>query len=151
MRLMQKKEEKAFSDFRPLTFEIQSVKTGKRRRQADISMKKNGGSKRKKKEEERKRKYHKKSNNKKGTGTGKASEVLISGIKTPFDKASGEYQISFVLDKNAEDLAVGMKLLIKNGMIELKGVHNEGEKNILRVKLEEKTRRTLEVRAYAKC
>ena len=136
-------------------------------------MKKNGGSKRKKKEEERKRKYHKKSNNKKGTGTGKASEVLISGIKTPFDKASGEYQISFVLDENAEDLAVGIKigsdddnllkaniseatmngkkLLIKNGMIELKGVHNEGEKNILRVKLEEKTRRTLEVRAYAKC
>ena len=41
--------------------------------------------------------------------------------------------------------------LLKNGMIELKGVHNEGEKNILRVKLEEKTRRTLEVRAYAKC
>lgn len=52
------KEEKAFSDFRPLTFEIQSVKTGRKRRQADISMKKNGGSKRKKKEEERKRKYH---------------------------------------------------------------------------------------------
>lgn len=34
------KEEKAFSDFRPLTFEIQSVKTGRKRRQADISMKK---------------------------------------------------------------------------------------------------------------
>lgn len=166
------KEEKAFSDFRPLTFEIQSVKTGRKRRQADISMKKNGGSKRKKKEEERKRKYHKKSNNKKGTGTGKASEVLISGIRTPFDKATGEYQISFVLDENAEDLVVGIrigsdddnlskaniseatmngkKLPIKNDMIELKGIHNEGEKNILRVKLEEKTRRTLEVRAYAK-
>lgn len=144
----------------------------RKRRQADISMKKNGGSKRKKKEEERKRKYHKKSNNKKGTGTGKASEVLISGIRTPFDKATGEYQISFVLDENAEDLVVGIrigsdddnlskaniseatmngkKLPIKNDMIELKGIHNEGEKNILRVKLEEKTRRTLEVRAYAK-
>lgn len=166
------KEEKAFSDFRPLTFEIQSVKTGRKRRQADISMKKNGGSKRKKKEEERKRKYHKKSNNKKGTGTGKASEVLISGIRTPFDKATGEYQISFVLDENAEDLVVGIrigsdddnlskaniseaimngkKLPMKNDMIELKGIHNEGEKNILRIKLEEKTRRTLEVRAYAK-
>lgn len=44
----------------------------------------------------------------------------------------------------------GKKLPIKNDMIELKGIHNEGEKNILRVKLEEKTRRTLEVRAYAK-
>ena len=72
------KEEKSFSDFRPLTFEIQSVKTGKRRKQADISMKKNGGSRRKKKEKEKKEgKYHKKSNNKKGTGIGIASEVSI--------------------------------------------------------------------------
>lgn len=92
---------------------------------------------------------------------------MISGIRTPFDKATGEYQISFVLDENAEDLVVGIrigsdddnlskaniseatmngkKLPIKNDMIELKGIHNEGEKNILRVKLEEKTRRTLEV------
>lgn len=168
------KEEKSFSDFRPLTFEIQSVKTGKRRKQADISMKKNGGSRRKKKEKEKKEgKYHKKSNNKKGTGIGIASEVSISDIKTPFDKESCEYQISFILDEKVIDLFIGIKigsdddnlseaniskatmngkkLLIKNGMIELKGVRKEGEKNILRVQLEEKTRRTLEVRAYAKC
>ena len=31
------KEEKAFSDFRPLSFEIQNVKSVKRRRMADIS------------------------------------------------------------------------------------------------------------------
>ena len=35
-----KQEEQAFADFRPLSFEIQSVRTGKHRRQADISMKK---------------------------------------------------------------------------------------------------------------
>lgn len=168
------KEEKSFSDFRPLTFEIQSVKTGKRRKQADISMKKNGGSRRKKKEKEKKEgKYHKKSNNKKGTGIGIASEISISDIKTPFDKESCEYQISFILDEKVIDLFIGIKigsdddnlskaniskatmngkkLVIKNGMIELKGVRKEGEKNILRVQLEEKTRRTLEVRAYAKC
>jgi hypothetical protein len=136
-------------------------------------MKKNGGSKHKKEVEEVKRKYHKNANNKKGTGTGKASEILISSIKTPFNKTSGEYQISFVLDENAENLAIGIKigsdddnlskaniseaimdgkkLAIKNGLIELEGGHNEGEKNIIRVRLEEKTRKTLEVRAYAKC
>ncbi|EFD00136.1 hypothetical protein CLOSTHATH_01636 [Hungatella hathewayi DSM 13479] len=98
---------------------------------------------------------------------------MISSIKTPFNKTSGEYQISFVLDENAENLAIGIKigsdddnlskaniseaimdgkkLAIKNGLIELEGGHNEGEKNIIRVRLEEKTRKTLEVRAYAKC
>lgn len=34
------KEEKTFGDFRPLSFEIQSLKSGKHRRQVDISMKK---------------------------------------------------------------------------------------------------------------
>lgn len=51
----------------------------------------------------------------------------------------GEWKPKYVIWEN-----------VKNDMIELKGIHNEGEKNILRVKLEEKTRRTLEVRAYAK-
>ena len=45
-----KKEEKSFADFKPLSFEIKSLKTGKHRRQADISIKKNGGSKRKRKD-----------------------------------------------------------------------------------------------------
>lgn len=35
---------------------------------------------------------------------------MISGIRTPFDKATGEYQISFVLDENAEDLVVGIRI-----------------------------------------
>ena len=78
-----------------------------------------------------------------------------------------------MLDENAKNLAIGIKigsdddnlskaniseaimdgkkLAIKNGLIELEGGHNEGEKNIIRVRLEEKTRKTLEVRAYAKC
>ena len=148
------------------------MKTGRKRRQADISMKKMEVQSVKRRKKNVKGNTIRNQTIKKGTGTGKASEVLISGIRTPFDKATGEYQISFVLDENAEDLVVGIrigsdddnlskaniseatmngkKLPIKNDMIELKGIHNEGEKNILRVKLEEKTRRTLEVRAYAK-
>lgn len=43
----------------------------------------------------------------------------------------------------------GKKLPIKMTLLN-EGLSYEGEKNILRVKLEEKTRRTLEVRAYAK-
>ena len=123
-------------------------------------MKKNGGSKHKKEVEEVKRKYHKNANNKKGTGTGKASEILISSIKTPFNKTSGEYQISFVLDENAENLAIGIKigsdddnlskaniseaimdgkkLAIKNGLIELEGGHNEGEKKYYKSKARRK-------------
>lgn len=166
------KEEKAFSDFRPLTFEIQSVKTGKRRRQADISMRKNGESKHKSGKDKKKRKYPKYSDNKHGTGMGKASEVLISSIKTPFDKVSGEYQVSFILDEDVENLVLGIKigsdddnlsraeisnasmdgkkLAIKNGMIEVGGLFTAGEKKVLKVRLDEKTRKTLEVRAYAK-
>ena len=165
------REEKAFSDFRPLTFEIQSVKTGKKRRNADISMKTNGGAKHQKRKQDIK-KYHKNPNNKRGTGVGRASEVMISDIKTPFNVVSGEYQISFKLDENVDDLVVGIrigsdddnlskaiiskathnesKLAIKNGLIEMTGSYLEGEKITLRVKLEEKKRRTLEVRAYAK-
>ena len=172
-----KKEEKAFADFRPLSFEIQSVKTGRHRRQADISMKKNGGSKHKKKDQDKKggdkdldkKKKHR--DNKRGTGTDKASEVFISKVKTPFDHTSGEYQVSFVSDETVEDLMLGIKigsdddnlsraeiesatlngnvLVIKSGMIEI-GAVSKGEKKILRIKLLEAGRKTLEVRAYAK-
>lgn len=167
-----KNEEKAFSDFRPLSFEIQSVKTGKRRRQADISMKTNGGSKHKKKTgEEEEHKYKKKTDNKRGTGIRKASEIIITGIKTPFDSTSGKYQVSFVLEEDAKDLMLGIKigsdddnltkaeiseaymsdkkLAIKNGMIAM-GDGFTGEKKILQIRLAETARKTLEVRAYAK-
>lgn len=167
-----KDEEKAFSDFRPLSFEIQGVKTGKRRRQADISMKTNGGSKHKKKTgEEEEDKYKKKTNNKRGTGIRKASEIIITRIKTPFDSASGKYQVSFVLKEDAKDLMLSIKigsdddnltkaeiseayisdkkLSIKNGMIAM-GDGFTGEKKTLQIRLAEATRKTLEVRAYAK-
>ena len=169
-----KKEEKAFADFRPLSFEIQSVKNGKHRRQADISMKKNGGSKHKKKKKDKDKDENKEKNhrdNKRGTGTGKASEVFISKVKTPLDGVSGEYQVSFVSGKTVDNLMLGIKigsdddnlsraeissatlngkeLVIKNGMIEV-GAVNKGDKRILRVKLSEAGRKTLEVRAYAK-
>ncbi|WP_395017565.1 hypothetical protein, partial [Robinsoniella peoriensis] len=106
-----------------------------------------------------------------GTGTDKASEIYISSIKTPYDKDNGEYQISFILDESVECLMIGIKLgsdddnmtraeishastngkslIIKNGMVEM-GAGSEGEKKILRVKLAESDRKTLEVRAYAK-
>lgn len=170
------KEEKAFSNFRPLSFEIQNVKSGKRRRMADISMKKNGGSKHKKKDEEKnkdknkdKEKNHR--DNKRGNGTGKAVETFISRIKTPYDTTTGEYRISFIVDEKADNLILGIrlgsdddnlskaeivkaamndkKLVIKNGMIEL-GAANKGERIIVHVKLAESTRKTLEVRAYVK-
>ena len=76
------------------------------------------------------------------------------------------------MDENVDDLVVGIrigsdddnlskaiiskathnesKLAIKNGLIEMTGSYLDGEKITLRVKLEEKKRRTLEVRAYAK-
>lgn len=168
------REEKAFADFRPLSFEIQSVKTGKRRRQADISMKKNGGSKHKKKTKEsgkdkNKEKQHR--DNKRGTGTDKAAEVFISKVKTPLDSASGEYRVSFVADETVDNLMLGIKiggdddnlsraeisgatlngeqLVVKNGMIEV-GPVSKGDKKVLCVKLLETGRKTLEVRAYAK-
>lgn len=170
-----KKEEKAFSDFRPLSFEIQTVKTGKHRRQADISIKKNSGSGRKNKEkhkrEKKKDKQKKQRNNKHGTGINKVSEVYISKVKTPFDSISGEYQVSFISDETVENLMLGIKigsdddnmsraevssathnenvLSIKNGLIEV-GPVAKGKKKILRMKLSEMGRKTLEVRAYAK-
>ena len=172
------KEEEAFADFRPLSFEIKSVKTGRHRRQADISMKKNGGSKRKKPEEKKPPKKEeddqepkKKRNNKRGNGTRKASEVFISKVKTPFNSATGEYRISFIADETAEDLmlairlggdddnltraeiskatANGKKLPIKNGMINVGSVA-KGDKKMVDIKLSEVGRKTLEVRAYAK-
>ena len=169
------KEEKAFSDFTPLSFEIQSVKTGRRRHQADISMRKNGGSKRRKDGEKgkegKKRETRKKTNNRRGTGVNKATEIFLRGVKTPFDSASGEYKISFILEEDMVDGMLdikigsdddnlmraeitnatmsGKELTIKNGMISL-GNGESGEKKILRVKLAGKTRNTLEVRAYAK-
>jgi hypothetical protein len=173
-----KKEEEAFADFRPLSFEIKSVKTGKHRRQADISIKKNGGSKRKKPEEKKPPKKEaddqnpkKKRNNQHGNGTGKASEVFISKVKTPFNSATGEYRISFTADETAEDLMLairlggdddnlaraeiskatenGKRLPIKNGMINVGSVA-KGDKKMIDIKLSEVGRKTLEVRAYAK-
>lgn len=173
-----KQEEQAFADFRPLSFEIKSVKTGKHRRQADISMKKNGGSKHKKPEERKPSKKEddtqepkKTRNNKHGNGTGKALEVFISKVKTPFDSATGEYRVSFTADEAAEDLMLGIKIgsdddnlaraeiatatvegkkaPIKNGMIAI-GAVAKGERKTLIIKLSEVGRKTLEVRAYAK-
>lgn len=172
-----KKEEEAFADFRPLSFEIKSVKTGKHRHQADISMKKNGGAKRKKKDDQTPKKKKdnqepkKKRDNKHGTGTGKASEVFISKVKTPFNSTTGKYQISFMADEPAEALMLGIKLggdddnlaraeissatadgkrlPIKNGMIDV-GAVAKGDKKTLEIKLSEVGRKTLEVRAYAK-
>ena len=169
------KEELAFADFQPLSFEIQSVKTGKHRRKADISMKKNGGAKKKKGEPKKKDddedQDKKKRNNKHGNGTEKVSEVYITNVKTPLDRNSGDYQISFVSDEKVDNLMLGIRigsdddnmaraeiakatlngkaLAIKNGMIEI-GSTTEGEKKIVRVKLTETGRKTLEVRAYAK-
>lgn len=173
-----KKEEEAFADFRPLSFEIKSVKTGKHRRQADISIKKNGGSKRKKKEDDEEKekkkdddKPKKKRNNKHGNGTVKATEVYISKIKTPFDNTTGEYRISFISNEHADALMLGIKLggdddnlvraeissatadgkklSIKNGMIDVGSV-SKGDKKTLVIKLSEGSRKSLEVRAYAK-
>lgn len=170
-----KQEELAFADFRPLSFEIQSVKTGKHRRLADISMKKNGGSKHKEKKKEEKKKDEekdkKKRDNKRGNGTDKASEVRISKVKTPFDSQLGEYRVSFTAEEAAESLMLGIKIggdddnlaraeisratingktvRIKNGMVDV-GAVSEGERKTLLVKLSEVGRKSLEVRAYAK-
>lgn len=168
------KEEKAFKDFTPLSFEIQSVKSGKRRRNADISMKKNAGaekrSKREKKEEKDRKK--KKTDNKKGNGLNKASEVSIKNIKTPFDSLSKNYTVSFIPEENAEKVMLEIKLgsdddnmtkaeissasingktlSIKNGMIEVGDVTKD-EKIIVKVALADSSRKTMEVRAYAEC
>ena len=171
-----KKEEKAFSNFRPLSFEIQSVKSAKRKKTTDISMKMNGGSKHKSKDkiknnikDENREKTHR--DNKRGNGIGKATEIFISRIKTPYDSRRGEYRISFVVDEDVDNLILGLRigsdddnlakaeiakatmsgknLKVKNGMIEM-GVANKGDKKALQVKLSEVTRKTLEVRAYVK-
>lgn len=79
--------------------------------------------------------------------------------------------MSFVSDETVENLMLGIKigsdddnlsraeiesatlnrnvLVIKSGMIEI-GAVSKGEKKILRIKLLEAGRKTLEVRAYAK-
>ena len=168
-----KKEEKAFADFRPLSFEIQSVKTGRHRRQADISMKKNGGSKHNKKEKEKdkdKDKEKKHRDNKHGHGTQKVSEVYISKVHTPYSIASDEYQVSFIPSETVTALMVGVKiasdddnmaraeiqkatlegktLSIKNGLIDV-GPVSSGDKILLQIKLTESGRKSLEVKAYA--
>ena len=172
----EKKEEKAFADFKPLDFELQTVKTGKRRKQADISMKKNGGSKKHKNhkpkdDDNQDKKKRKRTDNHRGTGLNKVSEVYISNIKTPYDTEAGEYQVSFVVDEAVDNLMIATKissddnnlaraeiskatqngkaLNIKNGMVEL-GTVNEGDKVVLRMKIAERVRKTLEVRGYAK-
>ncbi len=167
-------EEKAFTDFRPLSFETKNVRPGKKRKVADISMKKNGGSKHKKEKdkEEKKRKYQKRTDNKRGNGLGKVSEVYIYGVKTPYIASSDEYQISFVSDETVNDLMInirlgsdddnlskadiasatmdGKTLALKNGMVAIDGKINKGEKKIIKIKLAERARKTLEVRGYAK-
>lgn len=168
-----KKEEKAFADFRPLSFEIQSVKTGRHRHQADISTKKNGGSKHKKKEKDKDRdkdKEKKHRDNKHGHGTQKVSEVYISKVHTPYNIASDEYQVSFIPSETAAALMVGVKiasdddnmaraeiqkatfegkvLSIKNGLIDVGSV-SKGDKILLKIKLTESGRKSLEVKAYA--
>ena len=168
------KEEKAFKDFTPLSFEIQSVKSGKRRRNADISMKKNAGAKSRKKREnkEEQERKHKKTDNKKGNGLNKASEVSIKNIKTPFDSVSRNYTVSFIPEETAENVMLEIKLgsdddnmtraeissasingktlSIKNGMIEV-GEVTKDEKIIVKVLLADSSRKTMEVRAYAEC
>ena len=170
----EKKEEKAFSNFKPLDFELQTVKTGKRRKRADISMKKNGGARRRKTKilgSDPMISKTKKPDNHRGTGLSRVSEVYISNIKTPYDTETGEYQISFISDETVENLMISAKissddnnlaragisratrngkaLTIKNGMVELGAVY-EGDKVILRMKITERVRKTLEVRGYAK-
>ena len=110
-----KKEEKAFSNFRPLSFEIQSVKSAKRKKTTDISMKMNGGSKHKSKDkiknnikDENREKTHR--DNKRGNGIGKATEIFISRIKTPYDSRRGEYRISFVVDEDVDNLILGLRI-----------------------------------------
>ena len=165
------KEEKAFADFRPLSFEIQSVKTGRHRRQADISMKKNGGSKHKEKGKKKERdKEKKRRDNKHGHGTKKVSEIFISNIKTPYDSVADEYRISFIPDETVSSLMLGIKigsdddnmaqadigkaiiddkdLSIKNGLVDIGDV-TKGKKVTMRLKLTENGRKTLEVRGYA--
>ena len=97
--------------------------------------------------------------------------MYISNIKTPYDIETGEYQVSFVVDETVDNLMVATKissddnnlaraeiskatrngktLNIKNGMVEL-GVVNEGDKVVMRMKIAERVRKTLEVRGYAK-
>lgn len=169
------KEEKAFKDFTPLSFEIQSVKTGKRRRNADISMKKNAGAEKRKKQEKKqedKDREKKKRDNKKGNGLNKASEISIKNIKTPYDSISKQYTISFIPEESVKGVMLEMKigsdddnlskaevsaaslkgknLNIKNGMIEVGDVLKD-EKVIVKVLLADSSRKTMEVRAYAKC
>lgn len=137
-------------------------------------MKKNGGAKKRKPKKPNPSPVPpkpKKPDNHRGTGLNKVSEVYISNIKTPYDTERGEYQVSFVSDEAVDNLMIAAKissddnnlakaeiskatrngkaLTIKNGMVEL-GAVNEGDKIILRMKIAERVRKTLEVRGYAK-
>ena len=139
-------------------------------------MKKNGGSKKHKNhkpkdDDNQDKKKRKRTDNHRGTGLNKVSEVDISNIKTPYDTEAGEYQVSFVVDEAVNNLMIATKissddnnlaraeiskatrngkaLNIKNGMVEL-GTVNEGDKVVLRMKIAERVRKTLEVRGYAK-
>lgn len=164
------KEEKAFADFRPLTFEVQNVKPGKSKKQVDISMRTNGGSKKtgqKKKKQDNPKK--RKTNNQRGRKDRKPEEIELIGIKTPFDSNTHEYAISFTSEEDAETVYLGIRiasdddnmakaviatatedksnLKVKNGMIELAGIKC-GEKRIIHVRLTDEARKSLEVRAY---
>ena len=101
----------------------------------------------------------------------KATEVSISKVHTPYDSTSDEYFISFVAGETvSEEMMIevkvgsdddsmsradirsasseGQSLTIKNGMIDV-GAIEKGKKKVIRVKLSEEGRKTLEVRAYA--
>lgn len=167
-----KKEEESFANFTPLSFEVQSIKSKKIRRQIDISIRTNGGSKHKKTANKENGKKNRHRNNGKGYKRGKAAEIPLSKIKTPYNNASGEYVLSFIPEKEAKDLWLQVKigseddnleeariisavsdntsLLIKDGKINV-GAVSQGEKKILHIKLAEDGRYTLEVHGYAKC
>ena len=139
-------------------------------------MKKNGGSKKHKNhkpkdDDNQDKKKRKRTDNHRGTGLNRVSEAYISNIKTPYDTEAGEYQVSLVVDEAVDNLMIATKissddnnlaraeiskasrngkaLNIKNGMVEL-GTVNEGDKVVLRKKIAERVRKTLEVRGYAK-
>ena len=173
-------EERAFKNYQPLAFEIQNVKNKKKKSNVDISMKKNGGSKKKKnikkepdipEEDDNTEKVKRNTNNKKNPSVEKLKEVQIYNVRTPYDSSMDYYRVSFTSDNYIKNLSLDIKmgsdddnltqaiiidakredtsLQIKNGMIEI-GEIKKKQKIKIYVRLNEKQRKTLEVKAYAK-
>lgn len=163
------REEEAYTNFKPLSFDLKRGGNRKKNSKVDISMKKNGVIKNNHKRQSRTSNGKSKRNNKRGTGTGRVSEVSISKVRTPYDTAKGEYQITFVADESINNLILGLKigsdddnminaeiveakindymLDVKNEMIYVGAVVKD-EKKCLRIKLSESGRKTLGVKAY---